>query len=354
MTINGTSGLTFNDASVQNTAATGFGFKNRIINGAMMIDQRNAGASVNAADIYTIDRWLNAANPASRYTVQQSTVAPAGFTNSMLCTVTTPTTATSSQYFFIRQRIEGFNIADLGWGTANAQPITISFWVRSSVTGTYCVALGNSAGNRSYVATYSINAANTYEYKTVTIAGDISGTWLTNNGIGISVIFDLGSGSDFRGSTNSWTASAAFSASSQANWIGSSGATFYITGVQLEKGSTATSFDYRPYGTELALCQRYFQTYTQPPLRGILGAPQSASRMGMVLPVVMRATPTALVGALPVFDGGTTTTVSSVTTSYATSQTAEFDLTLAGSLTTYRPCIVYQTGSTTMTLSAEL
>ncbi|MFZ9210952.1 MAG: hypothetical protein ACO22M_00665 [Candidatus Nanopelagicaceae bacterium] len=253
--------VTFPDNSTQATAATGFGFKNRIINGAMMIDQRNAGASVTPANgAYTLDRWAAFTNGAGVYTVQQSSTAPAGFTNSLLCTVTTTdSSVTGSDYYMLQHMIEGFNVADLGWGTANAQTVTVSFWVRSSITGTYTVKLGNSASNRSYVATYTINSANTWEQKSITVAGDTTGTWLTNNGVGIEMRFAMAIGSSFTTSSpNQWNATNAFgSTTASNNWIGTNGATFYITGVQLEKGSTATSFDYRPYGTELALCQRY-------------------------------------------------------------------------------------------------
>ena len=130
----------------------------------------------------------------------------------------------------LTQTIEGFNIADLGWGTANARSVTISFWVKASITGTYTVAFRNSALNRSYRATYTINAANTWEYKTVTVAGDTTGTWLTDNGAGIRVGFTLGAGSDFIDTGNVWSALEDFAATGQTQWISTNGATFYITG----------------------------------------------------------------------------------------------------------------------------
>ncbi len=262
MTINGTSGLVFNDASTQNTAATGFGFKNRIINGAMMIDQRNAGASVSInADsiIYTVDRFFCAGENADGvFSAQQDTTAPAGFKNSLKLTVTTADSSLgASQRYLFGQSIEGLNVADLGWGTASASPVTLSFWVRSSVTGTFSGSLANSAYNRCYPFSYTISVANTWEQKTVTIAGDTTGTWLTTNGVGIRAWFTIGAGSSNLGTAGAWGSTYYFGATGTTNLMATNGATFYITGVQLEKGSTATSFDYRPYGTEELLCKRY-------------------------------------------------------------------------------------------------
>ena len=237
-------------------------FKNRIINGAMVIDQRNAGATVAAPSdgAYVLDRYRMFTNGGGVYSVGQSSTAPAGFTKSMLCTVTTADASISAgDYYPFVQAIEGYNIADLGWGTADAKTVTASFWVRSSVTGTYPFALRNGSGARSYVTTYTISAANTWEYKTITIAGDTTGTWDSTNSSGILVTFDLGSGSTYQGTANTWQAGNFFATSAATKLISTNGATFYITGVQLEKGSTATSFDYRPYGTELALCQRYYE-----------------------------------------------------------------------------------------------
>ena len=265
VSINGTSGLVFNDASTQNTAATGFGFKNRIINGAMMIDQRNAGASVTntAGNVYTLDRWQANADQASKFTVQQnagSVTPPVGFTNYLGCTSLSAYSVPSGENFVIRHKIEGFNTADLAWGTANASTVTLSFWVRSSLTGTFGGAITNSANSYSYPFSYTISAANTWEQKSVTITGATSGTWIgATNGIGLQIKFSLGAGSTFSGTAGAWASADYASATGATSVVGTNGATFYITGVQLEKGSTATSFDYRPYGTELALCQRYYE-----------------------------------------------------------------------------------------------
>lgn len=301
MSIGGTSGLVFPDSSTQNTAATGFGFKNRIINGAMMIDQRNAGASVTNTNgsVYTIDRWLASGSQASKYTIQQSSTVPSGFTKAALITSSSSYSLSSGDFFTFRQYIEGFNVADLGWGTADAQPITISFKVRSSLTGTFGGVLLNSAANRSYPFTYTISSANTYETKTVTIAGDTTGTWLTDNGIGIQVVFGLGVGSTYSGTAGSWSGNLYLGATGATSVVGTNGATFYITGVQLEKGSTATSFDYRPYGTELALCQRYLPAFYNgnggPIAYGSVGPSAGATAYFFInFPVPARVPPTGL------------------------------------------------------------
>jgi hypothetical protein len=237
--------------------------RNKVINGAMVIDQRNAGAAVTAAagsTYSTVDRWRTEVNGGGAFTVQRSTTAPVGFSNSLLVTVTTADASIAATDFYDAQQfIEGFNVADLDWGTANAKPVTISFWVRSSLTGTFAGSVGNGAANRSYVFTYSISAANTWEYKTVTVEGDTTGTWLKDNGRGLVLSFDLGNGSDYQAAAGSWVAQYAVGTSSSVKTIATNEATFYITGVQLEAGDTATPFEHRSFGQELALCQRYYE-----------------------------------------------------------------------------------------------
>ena len=247
--ITGTSGIT--------------GFKNRIINGSMVFDQRNAGAEVNPAvnNAYYVDRWQAVSSAASKYKIGQNAGAvtpPTGYINYLGLTSLSAYTVGASETFSVRHKIEGLNIADLSWGTASAATVTLSFWVRSSLTGTFGGALKNSASDRSYPYSYTISSANTWEQKTVTIAGDTSGTWLTTNGIGIQVFFSIGTGATISGSAGAWSSTNYSSATGATSVVGTNGATFYITGVQLEKGSTATSFDYRPYTTELQLCQRYY------------------------------------------------------------------------------------------------
>jgi len=266
MTINGTSGLTFNDASTQATAATGFGFKNRLINGQMVVDQRNAGASVTFArgvGSYTTDRWnfFNGGTNNGNVTVQQDGVSSPtgfGFINSLKITNVTGGTAAAGDNLSLYQAIEGVNISDLSWGTSSAKPVTISFYVLCSSTGTFGVSARNSAANRSYVASFTVTTANTWQYVSVTIPGDTSGTWLSTNGVGIYLAFALGVGSTFQTTAGSWQAGNFFAVTGQTNLCTVSGAVFQITGVQLEVGTVATSFDTRSFGTEMALCQRYF------------------------------------------------------------------------------------------------
>jgi len=295
ISFSGTSGLTFPDNSTQATAATGFGFKNRIINGAMMIDQRNAGASVTANGNYTLDRWVCPSVVASKYTVQQSTTAPVGFVNSLLVTSSSAYSVGASEYFLIQQFIEGTNISDLAWGTADAKTVTLSFWVRSSLTGVFGGAI---SGGQYYPFTYTINSANTWEQKSVTIPGSTSGTWDTNTSRGIGIRFSLGTGSTYSGTAGAWSNNAYFSATGATSVVGTNGATFYITGVQLEKGSTATSFDYRPYGTELALCQRYCVAYRANNSQKYFASGQvyngTTGLFLLPLPVTARASPSSI------------------------------------------------------------
>ena len=251
--------LTQVDQGLLSTNAQYTGFKNRIINGGMVISQRGT-SFVSPASAYTIDRWEMEENTDGTVTVTQDTDAPTGFSFSQKFTVTSADASlAATQDLIVGQYIEGFNTADLVFGSASAATVTLSFWVKSSLTGTFGGALQNSARTRSYPFTYTISSASTWEQKTITIAGDTTGTWIgATNGIGLRVYFGLGVGSTYSGTAGAWAATNYYSATGAVSVIGTNSATWAVTGVQLEKGSTATSFDYRPYGTELQLCQRYF------------------------------------------------------------------------------------------------
>ena len=244
--------------------------KNRIINGAMVIDQRNAGASITANNgTYAVDRFLFQASQSSKFTSQQnagSVTPPAGFTNYLGYTSSSAYSIGSGDYFILQQRIEGYNVADLGWGTANAKTVTLSFQVYSSLTGTFGGSIINSGSTtRSYPFSYTISSANTWTSLSITIAGDGvagAGQWGTTNSNGMIVIWGLGVGSTYSGTAGSWSSNAYFSATGATSVVGTNGATLYITGVQLEVGSQATGYEYVNYPTLLANCQRYYQLQT--------------------------------------------------------------------------------------------
>jgi hypothetical protein len=343
-------------------------FKNRIINGAMVIDQRNAGASVTptANGTLTLDRWSTYVSVASKFSVQRnagSVTPPAGYINYLGCTSTSAYSVAAGDFLGVYQRIEGFNCADLDWGTANAKTVTLSFWVRSSLTGTFGGSFSNSAFTRSYPFSYTISAANTWEQKTITVAGDTTGTWLTNNGTGIEVAFSLGMGSTYSGTANTWAGTWYGAPTGATSVVGTNGATFYITGVQLEVGSTATSFDYRPYGTELALCQRYAIRYAGAQvyeLIGIIFTESSTSTiLIMPLPVFMRTTPSVSFSTLRIVENqGAAVAVTAVNTkgSEGGNKVAFLNPTAASGLTASRSGWLSANNSTSafLLLSAEL
>jgi hypothetical protein len=236
--------------------------RNRIINGAMTISQYNGtSSSTPAGDGYFIDRYRTVFSGSSKFTLGQnlnSVTPPTGFINYLGLQVATAGSIGVSDYNTFAQYIEGFNVFDLAWGTANAKTVTLSFQVYSNITGTFGGALQNSATDRSYPFIYSIPVANTWTTISLTIAGCPDGTWLTTNGVGIRVNFGLGVGTTYSGTAGIWAANNYRSATTAISIMGSTSNVFYITGVQLEVGTQATGFEYRQYGTELALCQRYY------------------------------------------------------------------------------------------------
>ena len=340
-TITSTQFQTNSIESYLNTQGTNLGMRNRIINGAMMIDQRNAGANtVPSSDgLCQMDRWQSTFTAGSKFSVQQnagSVTPPVGYTNYLGITSTSAFSVTSTDKLGIQQNIEGFNTADLMWGTAYAKTVTLSAWVYSSLTGTFGGSIRNNDSSRSYPFTFNIPSANTWTYINITIPGDTTGTWIgATNACGMRVMFSLGAGSSASGTAGTWAGSNYWSATGATSVVGTSGATFYITGVQLEKGSQATPFEYRQYGTELALCQRYFNKLgvgVTPGTTGIIGS-YSASPGGASgswwFPVSMRSAPTVT------FYSG-----SNVTSNFSTN---EMTNTWSGTINSYA---VIATGST--------
>jgi hypothetical protein len=341
--------------------------RNRIINGSCTIDQRNAGASVtNSAgvDTYTLDRYAIYGTSASKFTCQQnagSVTPPAGFKNYMgFTSLSANSPAATDEYIFF-QKIEGFNTADLDFGTASAKTITLSAWVRSSLTGTFSGALQNSANNRFYPFSYSIPTANTWTNISVTIAGDTTGTWVgATNGTGLNVKFNLGTGSTYLGTAGAWTSTFANGVTGSVNVLGTNGATFYITGVQLEVGTQATSFEYRQYQQELALCQRYYQKLGNAAYvavaSGIISSGRTQTRSYTAFPSTMRASPTVTISNLITTDrlGFDSDLSNPAITSGTTSAYIIYDHTASG--TAGQPTFVAVKNGTTgfLALSSEL
>jgi hypothetical protein len=354
------SGIQFSDASTQTAAASPYVLKNRIINGDMRIDQRNAGASVTASTTgaYALDRWYLEEATDGAATVQQVSDGPTGFTNSLKVTVTsTDTSIGASQYFEVDQNIEGFNTADLSFGTASASTITISFWVKSSLTGTFGGSIRNSAANRSYPFSYTINAANTWEKETITIAGDTTGTWIgATNGIGLRLTLALAAGSSLSGTVNTWAGANLLAPTGSTNLMGTASATWQITGVQLEIGTTATPFERRLYDKELISCQRYFCL-----IDSALGVNTGTTALQLVVnfPVQMRAAPSVAGTTLRVTDmyvADFTSSNPSPSMSNATTYGARINTSNFSGMTTGRATALIGTGTSAAPLqfSAEL
>jgi len=283
--------------TVVTTASPSLGRRNLIINGAMQVAQRGTSAiTASGTTQFPVDRFgIQQVDVGGSFTAQQSSTVPEGHSKSVVITVTGTGTPSGGDRAILSQHVEGLNSAHLNWGTANAKTVTLSFWVRSSLTGTFGGALSNSSVNRAYPFTYSISSADTWEQKTVTISGDTSGTWLTTNGVGVRVYFGLSVGPDKSGTAGTWASADYRSATGATNLLGTNGATFYITGVQLEVGSVATPFEHRSYGEELAACQRYYyQWNTNDQFNAIaIGMAEQSNELRWVIPfhTEMRAKP---------------------------------------------------------------
>ena len=241
----------------------GLGFRNKVINGDMRIAQRGTSAITGSGSAqYPVDRWIALSSTTNSITYQQVADAPAGFTYSVKATSgASGSSYSASNYTFLYQKIEGFNIADLAWGTASAKPVSVSFWVKvsSGAVGTYSLCLESYTGTMNYIATYTVNSANTWEYKTIFVPGPTSGSFPVDNTIGLQIDFTLGVGSSLESAANVWTSSAKYAASGSVDLGSLSSATWQITGVQLEQNYQPTPFEQRPIGIELELCMRYYE-----------------------------------------------------------------------------------------------
>jgi len=363
------------DASGGNTASingytptmSNMAGRNRLINSDMRIDQRNAGASVTTGTGFigysTVDRWGVGANE-NLGTIQQVSDAPAGFVNSTKITVTGTTAGGSGNYGTFCQRIEGNNIADFGWGTANAKTVTLSFWVKASIAGAYAAYVYNNGYSYCYPFSYTVNATNTWEYKTVTITAPTTGTFPTTTSYGIEVGFTLYAGSNYRGTANTWnSANYVIAPTGSITYpFSNNGMTIQWTGVQLEVGSVATPFEHRQYGQELALCQRYFTLFN----RGIFGIGTSSNSIVFIYkpPVTMRTTPSAILNGTTqrvgdmVAQGHFITSASVALSGYASPDQLPFNLsgTYSPSLVTYRTYLLEPVGGSDsyVWFSAEL
>jgi hypothetical protein len=351
-----------NAVNIAQSGSNNVTMRNRIINGAMVIDQRNAGASVTqgTGNTFPVDRFFITGSVASKFTAQQSSTAPSGFNKSLLITSSSAYSVGSGDFYVVAQNIEGYNVADLNWGTTNAKTVTLSFQVYSSLTGTFGGALVGGS-TYSYPFTYTISSANTWTTISVTVAGPTSGgTWDITNGSGLIVRFGLGVGTTYSGTAGSWTANNYFSATGAVSVVGTSGATFYITGVQLEAGSTASPFEYRQYGTELALCQRYFFSTNATGVT-LVGANGSKANGTIAFPVQLRTAPTVTgttsnrltnFGVLDYYGTYTFTSENATSTTFTA---FSYNVSSGSTWSSGLPLAINPTGqSATLTASAEL
>jgi hypothetical protein len=274
-----------------------------IINGAMTVAQRGTSAvNSSSSATFRVDRFKAFSNGGGVFTTEQSSTVPNNeFAYSNKLTVTTADSSiASSDFYAFNHDIEGYNIIQTGYGTSDAKTLTLSFWVRSSVTGTYSVTAYNSDGSRGYLNTFSISSADTWTKISLSWAGDTGGTWNKTNGTGITIRFDLGGGSAGHGTADQWTTSGTFAAnrtSGSVDWIATSGATFYITGVQLEVGQTASPFEHEDYGTTLRKCQRYYYQPTSAHYPGD-NSNGGSSRIVYHFPTVMRSAPSVTLASV--------------------------------------------------------
>lgn len=340
--------------------------RNKLINGDMRIDQRRAGASVTPTGAaYTLDRWIANMSQASKFSVQRNAGAvtpPPGFANYLGITSLSSYSVLSGDYFLIGQSIEGLNVADLGWGTANAKPITLSLLVYSSLTGTFGGAVQNGSNNRSYPFSYSIPVANTWTPIAITIPGDTAGTWATDNTAGLILLLGLGVGATYSASAGAWSGSNKNSATGAVSIVGTNAAKFYFTGAQVEAGTIQTPFENRDYPSELVRCQRYFMSMGGDTSVDNFGVGNASSTTNVNIfvnfPVPMRVPPTlGASGNFNVTDGITNTSFTGPYASNAAStRNSAVGKTGLTGLTAFRPYFLFANSDLTarLTFDAEL
>jgi len=292
-------------ADLGSPAASGLSNRNLIINGAMTVAQRGTSFTSISGVTYSVDRFFvqDVNSAAGEATVSQSTTAPDDFINSLKIDVTTADTSlVAADQYKIEHRIEGQNISHLNWGTSAAKTVTMSFWIRSNKTGNTQVALLNSANDRAYVATFTINTTDTWEKKELTVAGETSGTWLTTNGVGLRLRWGSFGSTYQTSSIDQWVSSEKMSRDdSPINFFDNTANELYITGVQLEVGDTATPFEHRSFGDELLRCQRYLYRLetetTSGAFANLTGWSADATYGSILYPVEMRSAPALSYGA---------------------------------------------------------
>jgi hypothetical protein len=331
--------------------STQLGFRNKIINGSVIIDQRGSATTPVVGTGYSADRWFFEDGCDAVFSTGQSTDVPKGqgFSSSIKSTVTTANTSvTTNEFSVLSYFIEGTDSASFAWGGTGAKAITASFWVKSSVAGTYSFTLYNNGASRIYPASYTVNIPNTWEKKIIQIPGDTAGTWLTTNGRGVVVNFYTSLASNFLG-LSTWNSSGIYGVVGQVNAAAAVGNTFTVTGLQIEEGVIATPFEHRPIGTELALCQRYYYNHTpgSSAQRAIgVGTWFTATQMHIPIkfPVSMRIKPILVMpssaGYYISYQNSTSTSISG--------------LTLETTVTTTEQAEIYNTGLTSSTIGPAL
>ena len=332
------------------------GRKNLLINGDHNVDQRNGGDAITPTHNQKItDRWRCELAQSSKYTAQQSGTAPDGFRKSLKITSSSAYNPGASDYFLITQDIEGYTASRAAFGTSSAKPVTLSFWVRSSLTGTFACSIRNRAFDRTHIKEYTISSADTWEYKTLTFPGITDGTWETGSNQGIRVNWSIGAGTDYHGTPNTTLNTNDYATAASTNVVSTNGATWYMTGAQFEIGRNGTEFEYRSFGEELALCQRYYYDYPKGNTYNIIANgfanTSSNSLFHFQFPVPMRTAPVvATTGNWQVIDGTSHSVSSFSAITDATTLTGRVDATTSG-LTVGRGTMLRNNNDATATFS---